>query len=146
MWSPWKCEMTTMSTVVGSTPAAARLAARSVAGIEQHELRPGIHQGRMEVVADLVGRKATRGEERLHVLELGVAGWTGAELDLAHTVQNGGDLEIPDLVAIVAGRLLAGRGRGRTSGCDGSERTHGGRGRSARQDDAAIELGHDVLP
>ncbi len=69
MWSPWKCEITTMSTAFGSKPAAAMLLAnwptlplldanarRAVAGVEDDQLAAGIDDQRSELDAHLVLR------------------------------------------------------------------------------------------
>ena len=69
MWSPWKCEISTMSTAFGSMPAAFMLAliwpaaplvclegAKPVAGVDHDQLGAGVHHHRIERNGDLALR------------------------------------------------------------------------------------------
>ena len=115
-----------VSTCLGSMPAAARLSLQvpdaeprqltAGAGIDQDELRAGIDGERRERDRQRVGREEVVGERLLHVRPGGVAHELVVDLAVPDSVVDRGQLIAADLVAIDAGRLLAGRGRGRRRG------------------------------
>ena len=125
MWSPWKCEITTMSTAFGSKPAAAMLlancptlplldakAAAAVAGVDHDQLAAGIDDQRRELDRHLVLRHERLFERGVDFVLLGVEHEGIAQREVVDAVGDDGHLGVADLVAIETRRLLVGRRRG----------------------------------
>jgi hypothetical protein len=105
MWSGWKCEITTVETEAGSSPASRR-AVVSKSRIEQHDLAAGLDRGDRERVVELVRADAAGDERLLHVVERGVLDEVGVEHPLDGAVMQAEDLDIADLVFEAVGGAL----------------------------------------
>ena len=121
MWSPWKCEITIRSIAFGSTPAAARPAGSCPVVGARLEALPASSSTSFDPVFTStglnwfqylsVGRYAACSAALMSSSGLlrTIAGWT---VNLHRAVGDHGDFQVPDLGAVVARRLLAGRRRG----------------------------------
>ena len=111
------------------------------AGVDQDELRSGVDQQHGERHRQDVGRQERRGERRIDRGAVGVAHELVVDLERPQAVIERGELSIAELVAIDAGTLREGLGRGaeRLAACQ-----CGGRG--ASQQSASADCGHDILP
>ena len=120
MWSGWKCEMAMTSTALGSMPAAARLSPSepAVGAIcppvpvsSSTSLRPVLTTSVVNGVASLsAGMKASASAWRTSAKRR-VADELVVDRAIPHAVIERGQFERADLVAVEAGRLLAGLGR-----------------------------------
>ena len=106
------------------------------AGVDDDELRAGVHRDRRIGNDDLVLVEVHRLERLVDVFLLDVADERVGEWVGERTVGHGGHLDRADLVAVKARRLLVGLRRVGTRGHRGQRRERG-RGRGACEDGAA---------
>ena len=145
MWSPWKCEMITVSTWLRSMPDAFKLfvelAGRTLAALEiglarasvdHHELAAGVDDDGRVGDGDHVGtgRQVGGRQTLVHLLAALARHEAIRKLGAGDAVGDHRHLVRADLVAVPAGVLRAGR---RRSSLRGTTSAEGGRRRRSRQ-------------
>ena len=102
--------------------------ARPVTRVDHDELRAGVHDDRRIVMDHPVGRQIGRLERLLHLRDRSIGDVGFGQRERARAVGRNRHLVGSDLVAIDAGRLLAGRRRGSLGGRDLCQRGRPDRG------------------